>query len=96
MLRFEDGRIDARGVQHRAAGAIDGPRVVAREREDPRGVVRAGLGNDVDERGPAAAQSDDLVLVVAEEAIDEGLDGRVEAGNIAAAGEDADASSHER
>src|SRR5258706_6197136 len=77
-------------MKHGSAEAIDRSRVSPAEGRDPRGVVGVRLRDDVQQRGPAAAQPEDLVTVVIEQAPDERLDGGIEAGNITAAGEDGD------
>src|SRR5207237_10024730 len=85
ILRFGNGRIDPRSVEHCSAAAIDGPGVRAAERHDPRGIVRSGFRNDVQERGPAAAKTDDLVTFVLQSS-DEGLDRGVQSGDVATDG----------
>src|SRR5258706_5604273 len=94
VLQLADRRIDARGMQHRAAEAVDRTGIDTAERRDPGGVVRVRLRNDVEQRRPTAAQPEDLVAVVIEQPSDERLDGGVEAGYITAAGEDGDSFGH--
>ena len=80
-------RIGARGVQHGAAGAVDGAGVVARERANVDGVV-VGVGH-VGEAFPAFANADHLAAHFGR-AIDDGLDHGIQAGHVAAACQNAD------
>ena len=83
-------RVRARGVEHRAAGPVDRPGVDPVEDADVLG-VELGAAALVGQALPAAADADDLVAELGR-AVDDALDDRVEAGNVAAAGEDADPS----
>ena len=94
VFELADRRIDARGVQHRAAEAVDRSRVGPAERRDPRGVVGVRLGDDVDQGCPSAAQTEDLVVVVIEQTPYECLDRGIESRHVAAAGEDGDSFRH--
>ena len=81
-------RIGAARVEVRAAGPVDGPGVQAVKRADVL-EVRLGARPHVGESLPAAAQAGHLEAELAG-AIDHALDDGVEAGNVAASGEDAD------
>ena len=83
-------RVRARAVEHRAAGPVDRPRVVAVEDAHVLG-VGLGAASLVGQALPAAADADDLVAELGG-AVDDALDDRVEAGHVAAAREDSDAS----
>ena len=89
VLRPDAARVRARGVEERAAGAVDrAHRVLLERQEVPRlrgGVVRIVL----EQRRPAAAEPDHLVPLV-RDAVDDGLDARVEARHVAASGQDSD------
>ena len=76
--------IGARGMQHRPAGAIDAPRVVAVEGPD---IFRIELRSHLQMRQPfpPAANADDLQIHV-RGLVDHALDHRVQPGNIAPAG----------
>ena len=65
VARPDAARVHARGVQERAAGAVDGPDGRRRERLEPLGRGCRVVGVVMDKRRPAAAQADDLVPVVA-------------------------------
>ncbi len=80
--------VRAARVEGRAAGPVDGPGVHAVERADVVG-VRVGARPHVGQGLPAAAEPDHLEAELGG-AIDDALDDRVEAGNVAAPGEDAD------
>ena len=81
-------RVRPRGVEDRAAGAVDRPGVVPVERAEVVG-VGAGAGPDVGQALPAAADADDVVADLGG-AVDDALDDGVEAGDVAAAGQDPD------
>ena len=83
-------RVGPRGVEHRAAGPVDGPRVDAVEGHDVARVGRARRAL-VGQALPAAADAEDLVAELGG-AVGDALDDAVEAGDVAAAGQDADAS----
>ena len=83
-------RVRARRVEHRAAGPVDRPGVDPVERPDVLR-VELGPGSLVGQALPAAADAEDLVAELGR-AVDDALDDRVEAGDVAAAGEDADPS----
>ena len=83
------------GLMREVCSIVPPKRSIERVLMRPRGmihggVVGGGLGDDVEQRGPAAAQADDLVAVVIEQPSDESLDRGVESGDVAAAGEDGD------
>jgi len=69
-----------------AAGAINGLFV---EKEEIVGVIVVLVADDIDEAGPAVANADDLIAF-ANGAKRDAADGGIEAGNVAASGEDAD------
>src|SRR5882762_10529187 len=80
-------RVGARGVEYGAAGAIDGAGIFAIEWANVR---VGGIGGiHVGEAFPAFADADDGATELAG-AVDYGLDDWVQAGNVAAAGEDGD------
>src|SRR5882724_1745472 len=84
------GRIDAARVQHGAAAPVDGASVFTVQRHEvvrPAGRV---LEVQVREGLPPTAETDDLDVVLTA-AISHALDDRVEAGDVAAARENADA-----
>src|SRR5262249_20811307 len=83
-------RVGATRMQHRAAAPVDGAGVGAVERDD---VVRPALRVleiDVGETLPAAPEPDHLEVVLAA-AVGDALDHCVEAGHVAAAGQNPDA-----
>ncbi len=82
--------VRARGMEHRAAGPVDGPGVHAIEGHD---IARVGdrPGDLVRQPFPAPADAHDLVAEVGR-AIGDALDDAVEAGDVPASGQDADAS----
>ena len=86
FLRQHPPRIGARRVQYRAARAVDGSRVLARELQDVSGIIRAG---HVRRAFPALAKSDHFASEFAR-AIDHRFDHRVQARYVAATGENAD------
>src|SRR4029077_9248289 len=87
-LRFDHfARVGARGVQDSAAGAVNGAGVFAIERAN---VGVGGIrGIHVREAFPAFADADDGAAEF-RGAIDDGLDDGIQAGHVAAAGEDGD------
>ena len=87
-------RIRARGVEDRAAGAVDGPRVLTIQRPDVLG-VGLGAGPHMRETFPSATDAEHLVAEL-RRAVDHALDHGIEAGDVAAAREDADAALHAR
>src|SRR6266851_3054657 len=95
MIRqlFRFGRIGAARVQHGAAAPVDGAGVFTVQRNEvvrfAGGVVEVQMGKGL----PTAAEPDDLDVVLTA-AISHTLDDRVEAGDVAAARENADAFSH--
>ena len=84
------GGVGAARVQHGPAAPVDGARVLAVERHDVAAPAGRILEVQVRERLPAATQTDDLDVVLAA-AVGDGFYDRVEAGDVAAAGENADA-----
>jgi hypothetical protein len=89
-LRPHPARVGARRVEDRAARAVDGASVDAVQDPDVLGIeLRAPAL--VREALPAAPDAQHLEAEVGR-AVDDALDHRVEAGNVAAPGEDADAS----
>src|SRR5690242_335248 len=89
-VRFADSpRVGARGMKKGAAGAartIDGFFV---EKEEVVGVVVVLLADHVHQAGPAVADANDLISF-AQGAESDGADRGIEAGNVAAPGENAD------
>ena len=83
-------RIGAARVQHGPAVPVDGARVLAVEGDNVAAPAVGIIEVQVGERLPAAAQPDDLDIVLAA-AVDNGFYHRVEAGDVATAGEDTDA-----
>ena len=83
-------RVGAARVQHRPAVPVDGARVRAVEGDNVAAPAVGIIEVQVCERLPAAAQPDDLDIVLAA-AVDNGFYHRVEAGNVATTCEDADA-----
>ena len=81
-------RVRPRGVQDRPAGPFDGPRVDPVERAE---VVLGGLvaGPQMGQPFPSAADAEGRVAGL-RGAIDDALDDGIEAGHVAAAGEDRD------
>ena len=82
-------RVGAGRMEKSPAGA---PRAVDdffREQLKIVGIVMTLVANHVDEPGPAAAKADDLVTFT-QSAEGDCADGGIEAGNVAAPGEDAD------
>ena len=79
--------IGARGVEEGASGAAGAVDDVFGEELEVVCVVGIFVADDVDEPSPAAAQADDLVAF-ADGANGDGADCGVEAGDIAAAGQD--------
>ena len=86
--------VSARGMQPRTAGSVDRAGVVPIERNHVA-LIKPGAGLHVGEAFPAAPDAVDLVADLGR-AIDDALDDGIQSGNVAAAGEDADAkgSSH--
>src|SRR6267142_5761209 len=80
-------RVGTRGVEYGAARAIDGAGIFAIEWANVR--VGGISGVHVGKAFPAFANADDRAAELAG-AINDGLDDRIEAGNVAAAGEDGD------
>jgi len=91
LLHF--GRIGAARVQHGAAAPVDGASVFTVQRDDVVGPAGRVLEVQVREGLPTTAETDDLDVVL-NAAISHALDDRVEAGDVAAARENADAFSH--
>src|SRR6266478_5913221 len=81
--------IGARRVQKGAAGATGAVDDFFGEHQEVVGVVVVLIADHFDEAGPAVTNADDFVAF-AKSAKGDGADGRVEAGDVAAAGEDAD------
>ncbi len=84
------GGVGARGVQEGAAAAVDGPHRVPVQLPHPLAVVVGIADAVVHESGPAAAEAhhlDPLLLGPVHHL----LHGRVQAGNVTAAGQDGDA-----
>ncbi len=77
-------------MQHGPAVPIDGAGILAVQGDDVAGQARRISDVELDERLPASAQPDDLDVVLAA-AVGHALDDRVQARDITAAGEDADA-----
>src|SRR6478672_13941729 len=86
LLHF--GRIGAARVQHGAAAPVDGARVFTIQRDDVVGPTGRVLEVQVREGLPTTAETDDLDVVLTA-AISHALDDRVEAGDVAAARENA-------
>ena len=81
--------VGARRVQERPAGAVDRADDRRGQRLEPLG-RRLGVGGVmVQERRPAATETDDLVAVV-RDPVHDGLDARIEPGHVPAAGQDPD------
>src|SRR5262249_39810482 len=76
-------------VKNGAAAPIDGARVVAVERHDVARPAGRILGIEVRQRLPAAPQADHFDVVFAR-AVGDRLDDRIEPGDVAAAGANAD------
>jgi hypothetical protein len=86
--------VGARGVQHRPTGPIDGPRAdPIQGAEEAAAVVARRV--DVGQPLPAAADAESLPADLAG-AVDDALDDRIQARDVAAAGEDSDALDHVR
>src|SRR5262249_17217255 len=83
-------RIGAARVQHGAAAPVDGARIFLVERHHVARHAGRVLDIEVGEGLPAAAQAEHVDLVVARP-IGHALDDAIEAGPIAAAGENTDA-----
>ena len=81
--------VRARRVQERAARAVDRPYHTGVERQEPLVRGLGPVGVVVEEAGPAAPDADDLVPF-ARDAVDHGLDGRVETRHVAASRQDSD------
>jgi len=88
-IALHPGRVRARRVQHRPAGAVDGPRVREVERQDVF-AIEIGAGRKIRESQPAATDPQHLEAELGR-AIHDALDDRVQARNVTAAGEDPDA-----
>jgi hypothetical protein len=84
------GRIGATRVQHGAAAPVYRARVVTVQRDDVVGRTGRVLEVHVREGLPTTAEADDLDVVLTA-AICNALDNCIEAGNVAAARENADA-----
>src|ERR1700692_3819482 len=91
LLHF--GRIGAARVQHRGPATVDGAGVFTIQGDNVVGPAGRVLEVQVREGLPTTAEADDLDVVLTA-AISHALDDRVEAGDVAAARENADASSH--
>ena len=77
-------------MQIGAAGAVDGARVVAIERQNVAAAAGDVVQVHVGQRLPAAAQADDFAADLAR-SIDHCLDDGIQTGDIAATGQNADA-----
>src|SRR5262245_9226669 len=87
---FHFGRIGAARVQHGAAAPVDDASVFTVQRDEVAGPAGRVLEVQVREGLPTTTETDDLDVVLAA-AISHGLDDCVEAGDVAAARENADA-----
>ncbi len=88
--RLHLGRVRPRRVEDGAAGAVDGARVLAAERQEVPRAARRLLEVQVGEALPAEPDPDHLDAVLGAP-VGDALDDRVEARDVSAAGEDADA-----
>src|SRR5947208_731653 len=84
------GRVGAARVQHGAAAPIDGAGIFTVQGNNVVGPAGRILDVQVHEGLPATAETDDLDVVFAA-AVSHALDDRVEAWDVTAASEDADA-----
>src|SRR6516162_1309174 len=84
------GGVGASGMQRGAAASVDGAGVLAVQRDNVAGPAGRILEIEVRERLPAATQTENLDVVLAA-AVGNALDDCVEAGDVPAAGENADA-----
>ena len=82
-------RIGARGVEIRAAVAVDCPHALAGQRHDTLALGLLVIGVVLEQPAPPSTYADDRPAVRLG-AVDDGLDARVQARHVAAAGEDAD------
>ena len=77
-------------MQEGAAGAVDGAGILARQRQDVAFFARLVVEFDVRESFPAAPDADDFAIVFGA-SIGHFFDDGIEAGDITAAGENANA-----
>jgi hypothetical protein len=89
LIDAHPARVGPGGVEEGAAGAVDRPHHLGGEIDEVVGEGAGIVGVGVEQAAPAAADADNLVTL-GRHPIDDRLDAGIQAGNVAAAGQDSD------